>query len=315
MYAEHFHLKSLPFELLPDTRRFTPLAQYRDALRLVEHSIASGQGVIKVTGEVGLGKTLLCRMLLNRLGTRHALAYLPNPSLDVDGILRSVARELQIWPRRLSERDAILELLHRRLIEYRRAGRRAIIVIDEAQGLCWDALEAIRLLANLETEQHKLLQIVLVGSPELDQRLQAPEARALRQRIAVSYRLNGLSREESVDYVGSRLVAAGLSGSVPFDAAALHRLAEAGKGVPRVLNVLSHKALLAALSRRACCAAVADVDAAIADSVEQVGSGQARRARWRLASRRLWRNGRTLGLGAAAGVAAVLCLHLLEWLP
>lgn len=271
MYTDYFGLKAMPFDLVPDTARFAALEQYRDALSIIEYAVRSGQGVAKVTGEVGLGKTLLCRLLLNRLADECALAYLPNPSLDATAVLQTVARELKAGPIRVPHSAAVLHAISRRLIKLRAQGRRAVVVIDEAQGLSAEALEAVRLLANLETEQEKLLQIVLFGSPELDQHLRGYETRALRQRITLSYRLKPLCRQESMQYLMTRLSQAGMHRGVPFDGSALRRLAGLSHGVPRVINVLAHKTLLAALGRGAQCAVARDVDAAAADSAEQVG--------------------------------------------
>ncbi|WP_370304972.1 ExeA family protein [Sinimarinibacterium flocculans] len=311
MYAQHFGLDLPPFELLPDTARFAALPQYRDALDLVEYGIRSGQGVVKVTGEIGLGKTLLCRLLLNRLADDCALAYLPNPTLDAMGVLHAVARELKAGPIRARHPGSLLHLINRRLITLRAQGRRAVVVIDEAQGLSTQALEGVRLLANLETESDKLLQIIMFGSPELDEHLSTYECRALRQRITLTCRLQPLNREQSMQYIVSRLSQAGMRAGVPFEDTALRRLVRAAGGVPRVINVLAHKSLLAAVGRGAPRAAARDIDAAVTDSAEQIGGLQRRLSAWRCGVREIGGSMLSLALlaGAAGAAAVLLVLH------
>ncbi len=210
MYTEHYGLREKPFNLTPDPRFLFLSASHREALAHVLYGIDQGEGFISVTGEVGTGKTTLCRTLLERLAAETEVAYLFNPALNPDELLRAIAMEFDLPAGKDLGRAALIDHLNRFLLESSRQGRRVLLIVDEAQNLSTETREQMRLLSNLETSRSKLIQIVLFGQPELDQKLDSKELRQLRQRISVRWRLGSLSEEESRDYGRHRIrVAAG----------------------------------------------------------------------------------------------------------
>jgi general secretion pathway protein A len=243
MYTQHYGLREKPFSLTPDPRYLYLSASHREALAHLLYGIEQGEGFIAVTGEVGTGKTTLCRTLLERLGADAEVAYLFNPCLSAHELLEAIHRELGLPSD--GTRAQLLDRLNRFLLEASRRHRRVLLIVDEAQGLPVATLEEIRLLSNLETSTEKLLQIVLFGQPELDALLDSRELRQLRQRIGVRWRLDPLSEPEAGDYVRHRLrVAAGRDPNL-FTAAALRELRRRSRGVPRLVNLLADRALLA----------------------------------------------------------------------
>ena len=246
MYLEHFDLQELPFTLTPNTAFFLNQGCHREALNVLLVALRSGEGFIKITGEVGTGKTLLCRQLLKLLEAPFVTAYLPNPVLNPNGLRMALADELEVGYARNSGQHRLLAALTERLLELSRDGRRVVLIVDEAQAMPEDTLEALRLLTNLETERDKLLQVVMFGQPELDQRLAGDSLRQLRQRIGFSYTLQPLSREVLPQYLQFRLQAAGYSGEPVFSPAAAELIFRGSRGVPRLVNILAHKGLLAA---------------------------------------------------------------------
>lgn len=247
MYEAYFGLREKPFALTPNTGFLVRLAPYQACLNLLHVALGEGEGFIKVTGEVGTGKTLICRTLLKQLDSEHyQLAYLPNPGLSPTGLRQALARELHIADVEELDTQGVLEALQRRLIELAASGKSTVLLIDEAQGLPVGTLEALRLLTNLETEQAKLLQVVLFGQPELDATLARNDLRQLRQRITFSYCLRILDLKDTTRYLNERLAVAGYRGEPLFAPAAIRRLVHDSGGIPRLLNVLAHKALMAA---------------------------------------------------------------------
>jgi len=245
MYLAHFGLREFPFGLTPDTGYFFPGAGAQAALNTLLVALNSGEGLIKIVGEVGSGKTLLCRYLLNHLeGEGWAAAYFPNPHLSPAALNQALLGELGGAVRR-SQAYGLTKALEMRLLELARNGQRAVALIDEAQAIPLESLEALRLIGNLETEKRKLLQIVLFGQPELDDRLNQPSVRQIRSRIAFHDRLAPLSGAETPAYLEHR---GGLAGATRplFLAAAAQQLHRASGGAPRLLNILAHKALLLA---------------------------------------------------------------------
>lgn len=246
MYEAHFGLDELPFGITPDTS-YTFLSRgHQEALNTLLLAIESGEGFIKVTGEVGTGKTLLCRRLINSLGSNVQLAYLPNPYMGSQTLMLALAEELGLGPDIAHDEYHVLKAINQALLQFAEAERPVVVLIDEAQAMPVETLEALRLLSNLETEKRKLLQIILIGQPELDEKLSARSVRQLRQRIAFDYRLPLLSRVETSAYLEHRLRVAGFRGGSLFQQRAQHALHRASKGTPRLLNILAHKALLAA---------------------------------------------------------------------
>ncbi|MFQ5515086.1 MAG: ExeA family protein [Myxococcota bacterium] len=246
MYFEHFGLSEPPFALTPNLRFRVPLPPYEEALHVLRLGIEGGEGLIKLVGEVGTGKTLLCRELLHSLGENFFTAYLPNPALDPRQLLHTLGEELGLGQGTTTEGPDATSRILRRLIELRRHDRRVIVLVDEAQAMPDETIEALRLLTNLETESAKLLQLVLFAQPELDLRLARPELRQIRQRISLPHRLRPLKAAETRRYVGERLHCAGCTRDDLFSAASLALLQRASRGFPRLVNVLAHKSLLAA---------------------------------------------------------------------
>lgn len=249
MYLDFFGLREKPFALTPNTAFMVRLAPYQACLNLLRVALGEGEGFIKVSGEVGTGKTLLCRALLNALGEEGEhwqLAWLPNPGLTPNGLRRALAQELGLSDTERLDQHGLLAALNRRLIELAGQGRRTVLLIDEAQALPPETLEALRLLTNLETEHCKLLQVVLFGQPELDALLERTDLRQLRQRITFTYRLQPLDLADTRRYLEERLSHAGYQGEPLFDGRAVRRLTAASGGIPRLINILAHKALMAA---------------------------------------------------------------------
>ncbi len=251
MYLEHFDIKEMPFAITPDTSYFYCYGSYQEALNVLLVALRNGEGFIKISGEVGTGKTLLCRKILNILDDDFVTAYLPNPCLTPAGLRMALADELGIKYSRNMGQHRILSLINDRLIKLNAEGRRVVLFLDEAQALPDDSMEALRLLTNLETEKSKLLQVVLFGQPELDERLSQNKLRQLRQRITFSQELKTIDINGIEGYLAHRLLVAGYHGKPLFNRDAMEGLHHISQGVPRVINVLAHKMLMAAYGQGA----------------------------------------------------------------
>lgn len=264
----------MPFSLTPDTAFFMGRAGYQDALNVLLVALRSGEGFMKVVGEVGTGKTILCRTLLKTISEEFACAYLPNPYLRPSSLLLSIADELGIeYPKRASQHQ-LLKRLNEGLLKFHAEGRRVMVCMDEAQAVPLQTLEALRLLTNLETEKTKLLQVVLFGQPELDNVLDEPSIRQLRQRITFSYRLQPLEPDGLEDYLIHRLAIAGYDGPKLFDARAVGEIARGSGGVPRLVNILAHKSLMAAFGEGEVRVNRVHARRAVADTAEARSVGQ-----------------------------------------
>ncbi|MEE2025925.1 ExeA family protein [Alkalimonas mucilaginosa] len=248
MYLEHFELQQLPFSLTPNTVFYVGLVPHQQAFEVLQTALTAGEGFIKIVGEVGTGKTLLCRKLLHSAPAHWRLAYLPDPSLSPIELRWALAAELGLHYSGNIDQQQLHQLLQRHLLLLAARQQQVILVIDEAQALPDETLETLRLLTNLETEQRKLLQVVLFAQPELDLRLAKHRFRQLRQRISFSYQLRPMTVAEVGAYVRARLQIAGNS-DLRFSSLALLGLAKYSRGIPRLVNVLAHKALMLAYGR------------------------------------------------------------------
>lgn len=245
MYLDYFGLTELPFGITPDTSYTVLTRSHQEALNTLLIALNSGEGFIKITGEVGSGKTLLCRRLLQAMPSECISAYLPNPRLNSRTLQLALAEELRLGVSPDSDDYHLLQSINVALLAHAAANRPVVVCIDEAQAMPMETMESLRLLSNLETEKRKLLQIILFGQPELDRRLADPAIRQLKQRIAFHYQLQGLDRNEVEKYLAHRLRVAGYRGEEVFSKQAIRGLHRASRGTPRLLNILSHKVLLA----------------------------------------------------------------------
>jgi MSHA biogenesis protein MshM len=246
MYTKHFGLQELPFGITPDTSYFFAAPASQEALNTLLVAANNGEGFIKITGEVGTGKTLLCRKFMATLGNNFVTAYIPNPMLEPRTLMLALAEELELTLERDIDQHQLLKSINHRLLVLAREGKRVVLCLDEAQAMPLETLEALRLLTNLETEKRKLLQIVLFGQPELNRKLQLESIRQLAQRITFHYHLGPLSRDALEFYLAHRLLVAGYAGSRLFAHDAVKALHAASAGVPRLVNILAHKSLMLA---------------------------------------------------------------------
>lgn len=247
MYERYYGLSEKPFNLTPDTQFYYQSLSHQQALNVLLVAIKSGDGFIKLTGEVGTGKTLLCRKLLDLLDEQeepYQTIYIPNPYMSCDALLLAVVEEMGLLHDLQGNNS--LSCINKKLIENAQNNIQTIILLDEAQSLPLESLEAIRLLSNLETEKKKLIQIVLFGQPELDSKLEQNSIRQLQQRIVHSCQLDSLSVEALAQYVEHRLLLADYYGPRLFSDSSISYLFEKSRGVPRLINVLCHKALMLA---------------------------------------------------------------------
>jgi MSHA biogenesis protein MshM len=314
MYLEHFGLRESPFSLTPDTSFFFACANYQEALNTLLVAARSGEGFIKIVGEVGNGKTLLCRKFLltlnndrsstTAIGTQDATveetkssakfvtAYIPNPYLEPRSLLLALAGEFRIELDSSVDQHQVLKELTLALLNYAREGKRVLVCLDEAQAMPLESLEVLRLLTNLETEKRKLMQVVLFGQPELNERLKQNSVRQLRQRISFQYDLKGLRQDELDRYLRHRLQIAGYQGDTLFTSGAVSLLHRVTHGTPRLINIISHKALMLAFGQGKQQVTSKHVRMAAADTPEA-------------------RRDRTLWLWTGIGIFAVLVLALI----
>ena len=265
MYLDHFGLKEPPFRITPHTDFFFQGANRGATLEALLYAVTHEEGIVKVSGEVGSGKTMLCRVLVERLPASVETIYLANPSLSRDEILFTIADELKL------EMDGertmrVVRALQDHLVRLYAEGRRVVVLIDEAHAMPKETLEEIRLLSNLESNRHKLLQIVLFGQPELEEQLNAAGMRQLRERVTHSFNLEPLVRSDIESYVDFRMRAAGYRGPSVFTPSAIKLVAHASEGLTRRVNILADKALLAAFASGTHAVTAAEVKRAVRDS-------------------------------------------------
>lgn len=249
MYQEHFGFSEPPFSLTPDTLFFINQQGHRDALNTMLVALKHCEGFIKIVGEVGTGKTLLCRILLSRLNKDFVTAYIPNPYLTPEELKAFVALEIGAAYDKAMPAHELMSAIYRRLMQLARQGKQVVLVVDEAQAMPRETIESLRLLTNLETEKRKLLQVVMLGQPELDTLLSRSDLRQLKQRIIFNERLQPFNLKGVVEYVQHRVASAGFGNSALFSANALRLIYFGSGGIPRLINILGHKALISAYGK------------------------------------------------------------------
>ncbi|MDB5903495.1 MAG: Sporulation domain protein, partial [Betaproteobacteria bacterium] len=266
MYYEHFGLTQAPFKITPNTDFFFTGGNRGPVLEALIYAITHGEGIVKVSGEVGSGKTMLCNMLQNRLPPNVESVYLAHPSVAPEEALHAIAFELGLGIDRHADRLEVMHSLQQHLLQQHAAGHRVVLFIEESQSMPLATLEEIRLLSNLETRNDKLLQMVLFGQPELDEILRRPDIRQLRDRIAHSFRLDPLGDDEVREYLMFRMRAAGYRGPEIFSPTVVRQIARASSGLTRRINLIADKALLAAFSENTHTIEPRHVRAALRDS-------------------------------------------------
>ena len=243
-YVAYFGLREPPFGITPDTSFFYACRSIQEALNTLLVAMGNGEGFIKITGEVGTGKTLLCRKFLATLDSGWVSAYVPNPTLEPRGLLLALTEELGLAVDAGADQHRLIKSVTKCLLDLARLRKRVVLCMDECQAMPLETLEAVRLLTNLETEKRKLLHVVMFGQPELDRKLEEKSIRQLLQRITFHHRLSGLQENEVSAYVAHRLAVAGYSAETLFSEGAIAALHRASRGVPRLVNILAHKSLL-----------------------------------------------------------------------
>ncbi len=250
MYLYHYAMKKIPFGHTPDTELFCQTETHVEALNVLLFSLNSGEAFCKIIGEVGCGKTMLCRVLIRKLESERKLAYIPNPNLDASALRYTLAKELGLRVKNGCRDDQLTQSIQTRLIKLNKTHGPVILIIDEAQAMSDEALETLRLFTNIETEQQKLLQIVLFAQPELDKKLQKTHLRQLNQRITFSYQLKKLNTWQVQNYIQHRLDQVSFGKKVKIGLIAALLIGYFSRGTPRIVNTLCHKALLLGYAKK-----------------------------------------------------------------
>ena len=310
MYARFFGLNQEPFSIAPDPRYLFMSKRHREALAHLLYGLGGGGGFVLLSGEIGAGKTTVCRCFLEQIPPTCNVAYIFNPKLTVEELLQAVCDEFGI-ARDAARADSAtvatrVDALNAFLLAAHAAGRNNVLIIDEAQMLSADVLEQLRLLTNLETNERKLLQIILIGQPELRALLARPELEQLAQRVIARFHLSALSEPETAQYIRHRLAVAGLTHSLPFDRAALRQIHRLTRGVPRRINLLCDRALLGAYAN-----GQARVDAEVVEKAAREVFGGSDEARSRQPMRR---GPAAFALGLALLAGAALYGFAAQWL-
>ncbi|MGQ9775985.1 MAG: ExeA family protein [Thermodesulfobacteriota bacterium] len=243
MYLEFYGLKEKPFSLTPDTQFLFLSESHRKAMEYLLYGISRKEGFIVMTGNIGTGKTTLCRTILRRLEGQVRTAVIFNSFLTEKELLKSILLDFGYSPKRQTRKE-LIDALNELLIHYLSIGENAVLIIDEAQNLSPAVLEQIRMLSNLETEKEKILQIILVGQPELDEKLHSPKLKQLNQRIAIRCHLSPLTLKETESYIYQRLIVAGSKGQITFSSSAINEIYQFSQGIPRLINLICDRALL-----------------------------------------------------------------------
>ena len=282
MYAQHFGLEVSPFSIAPDPRYLFMSERHREALAHLLYGVSAGGGFVLLTGEIGAGKTTICRSFLEQIPTGCKVAYIFNPKLTVEELLDSICGEFGAQPVQTQGRTAslkeLVDALNAYLLASHAQGIHNVLIIDEAQSLSADVLEQLRLLTNLETNERKLLQIVLIGQPELREVLAAAQMQQLSQRVIARYHLDALSAEETAQYVRHRMTVAGLKSMLPFDQGALRRIHQLSVGVPRRINLICDRALLGAFARGSTTINRQAVELAAGEVLDPIETGRRRQS-------------------------------------
>jgi type II secretory pathway predicted ATPase ExeA len=266
MYQEHFGLSRPPFKITPDTSLFFEGNQRGAALDALMYAISSGEGIIKVVGEVGSGKTMLCRMLEVRLSNDVDVIYIANPSLSPDNILHVIAHELHLDVNNEMSKVDVMQRIQAHLLKKHADNRQVVLFVEEAQSMPIETLEEIRLLSNLETDHNKLLQMVLFGQPELDEKLSQPHIRQLKERITHSFYLTPFPPDDTLQYLNFRLRAVGYKGPDVFNKKTAGVVKKYSDGLTRRINILADKSMLAAFSEGSHTVTATHVKSAAQDS-------------------------------------------------
>ncbi len=299
MYLEHYGLAEPPFRITPHTDFFFAGANRGATLEALLYAITHDEGIVKISGEVGSGKTMLCRVLMERLPETVVIVYLANPSLSREDILFALADELGIEVADNSRAASVMRALQEKLVTLYAEGKQVVVLIDEAHAMPMETLEEIRLLSNLESNRHKLLQLVLFGQPELNATLARVDMRQLRERITQNFNLEPLVHEDIAQYLDFRMRAAGYHGPSVFAPEAIKRIAKTSEGLTRRINILADKALLASFANGTHQVGAKETEAAIKDS--EFSSPQA-------STRKTPRNGPSGLLWAAVGAMGMLAI-------
>jgi MSHA biogenesis protein MshM len=264
-FQDHYGLNQSPFSLAPNTEFYVEVSTQQECFNVLNYALQTGEGFIKITGEVGTGKTLLCRRLLNSLTDEYISVYIPNPSLSPQALWRAIAHELGIEVNNIDIYQ-VQELIQEKILSFALNKKSVILIVDEAQCLPEDSLEAMRLISNLEMESRSLIQIVLFGQPELNELLGKERFRQLRQRISYSAELKSMDDKSLQHYIQQRMILAGYRGMPIFDDKALKLMAKATSGIPRLINIIAQKAMFSAFGGGAKQVSDIHVRAAAADT-------------------------------------------------
>lgn len=276
MYKAYFGLSEAPFSIAPDPRYLFLSEKHREALAHLIYGVGDQGGFVLLTGEVGTGKTTICRCLLQQIPDKADIAFIINPKQSVNQLLQSIFSDLHIPYEKGATSKELIDQFNHYLLEAHGRGRNTILIIDEAQNLTADVLEQLRLLTNLETNEKKLLQLVLLGQPELKAMLERPELRQLAQRITARYHLTPLSKKEVAEYIGHRLSVAGCRSEL-FSASAIQRIFRRSQGIPRLINLICDRALLGVYATEA-----DQVTAKVVDNaVKEIMLPPAKPSQWR----------------------------------
>jgi type II secretory pathway predicted ATPase ExeA len=303
MYEDYFGLERPPFKITPDTSLFYEGGKRGDILAALVYAIDRGEGIIKVVGEVGSGKTMLCRMLQLKLPEAVEIVYIANPSVSPEDILFVIAHELSLPVAKDASKHEVMHLLQDYLLQRHMENKQVVLFIEEAQGMPIETLEEIRLLSNLETDENKLLQIVLFGQPELDENLSQQSIRQLRERITHNFNLDPLTQDEIHNYLNFRMREVGYTGPELINQTVAKKVEQHSEGLLRRINIIADKILLSAFAEGTHNLSSKHVTAAVNDSAFNQGTGGK--------SRKLW----WLGLLAVAALAIALYQTRSLWLP